>query len=206
MNNLSIIILIVVAVLGGYIVGLLDSRFTRSLLGRIKKIKDDGVLLKVSNGEQGKLVVEFMNRPIKALDALSAEDKANFTRVISFLNDLLGVEKPIEQKTATIEQAATGEVGQTPIGGSVPTVLLGEPAIKPVRRPLTLVEMINEEINKRIVGTGLEMTLIKLVTRPDDSIYYCVGSDKFEDLEQITNKEARDLIKKTIKEWQASKN
>jgi predicted phosphoribosyltransferase len=66
--------------------------------------------------------------------------------------------------------------------------------------------MINEEINKRIVGTALEMTLIKLVTRPDDSIFYCVGSDKFDDLEQITNKEARDLIKKTIKEWQASKN
>jgi hypothetical protein len=206
MNNLSIIILIVVAVLGGYIVGLLDSRFTRSLLGRIKKIKDDGVLLKVSNGEQGKKVVVFMNRPINSLEDLSVEDKAIFTHVTSLLNDLLGVEKPKKQKVAAIEQPSTGEVVQTPKGVTTPAVFLGEPAIKPVKRPLTLVEMINEEINKRIVGTALEMTLIKLVTRPDDSIFYCVGSDKFDDLEQITNKEARDLIKKTIKEWQASKN
>lgn len=207
MNFLTIVLLIVIGVIGGYILGLVDSKFTHTLVDTITKARNSKTVLRVVRSKNEQLELEVNGRVVGNAIDLKGDEKE---MLIAIRDRLESIAKP--------------SVANTKLNSEVPTTLFESPQHLPPqadnisatlvhkslnqstkelpKRPQTLVEMINDEISKRTEGTNLSSQKIRIESRSDDSIVYFFGSVPYDTIEKIPDKDARDLIKRTIKDWQ----
>ncbi|MEI7844211.1 MAG: hypothetical protein WCK35_00265 [Chloroflexota bacterium] len=249
MNLGPAIILIVIAAIAGYVIGIVDSRITNSLL---KKKQAEATLVDNTgqpgndesnvNGEHTVLKVTI-DKALKwhlELDGTRFENPGEITteqrqRVVSVVvqmrpwldgkaapaaqsNPIADVEKvviptppvstpvlPASKTPATLtkEQApAAKDPLKIDAMRGLRSLLNNEVKAPGDKKGLSIVAMIDEVLQAKLLGTPLMEKVIRLEDGPMGQVIVCVGSNRYEGVGEVTNPEIRDIIKEAIAEWE----
>lgn len=211
MDILPVIILIVVAAVAGYFLGLLDSRLTHSLFDTIKKLKDNSQVLKVTQGPDG-LRFTLHDHSLEVDPRLTAEERATLAEIISQLGGRIGdgefgaASQGLSKDSKAAPSNAVANMPSSLTMADSPTASLAAGVVASSgKRPQTLLEMINQELERRSVDIGMSNCRVRLGSRPDLSVYYDVGSERYDEIDLIPDEYIRGLIDQTLKEWGAAK-
>ena len=249
MSLVPAIILIIIAAIAGYVIGIVDSKITNSLL---KKNQAEATLAENTgqsgrdesnlNGEHTvlKVVIDKALKWHLELDGTRLENPGEITieqrqRVVSVVVQM----RPwLEGKVAPAAQS-------TPSAAVEPVVILTPPVstlVSPTSKtpaPLTkeqapaakdplkidamrglrsllnnevkapgdkkvqsIVAMIDEVLQAKLLGTPLMEKVIRLEDGPMGQVIVCVGPNRYEGVGDVPNPEIRDIIKEAIAEWE----
>ena len=202
-----VVLLIALAAIGGYILGLLDSKFTNFLIGSVRKQEDKDTLLKIESASPGSYLVTVRGLPIKKMEDVDPETTMEIRLSMQQVGLQMGA--PSSQPKATSAKKAKPQVvmGESPTQPLPPTIMpvkarvVSElPKTQRITKPKNLFEMITDDLQKRADAEGLNC-VIKMEARPNDAIVYKVDGEVFEAPEKISDQRVRALVEKTLSEW-----
>lgn len=205
MNIQTVIVLIALSVIGGYLFGVLDGRFTNRLMKGIKEkqderlspsfhmdLHDDGSLHFYVGDKEVKRSSEIPNNIHKGLSGAPDSIKA---LLLDNHSDEIGA----EQQTDSLPHSniPLGHDRQQELGSRIPK---SQAVASIPKHPQTLAELIDDQVQRRVESDGIT-TLVKIETKPDKSIVFRVGNDVYDDFEKIKNERVRTLVRQVIQEW-----
>lgn len=128
----------------------------------------------------------------------TALDKGVFSDVDLIVKQSLGQELPKSEKLTDLG------IEEPQIIEPVPAVVkIGQPAVAaPKKEPLTIVEQINEEIEKLAAGTPQEARRIHLADNGHQGVVVWVGVEHFEDVDAVPYPEVKQLLKAAVARWE----
>lgn len=196
----TIVILIALAAIGGYVIGILDSKFTQTLIEKVTAKRDLPPFLSVRLLRDEQFSIQIQGQPINTDGRLPPEQVETIKRIDLALRAITKEGGRNPHKPTTRENPP---IAPQPSG---PALLAADtnsstPPTGKFARPLNLVEMINNELLKKSEENGLTIKL-RLEMKPDDSISYRVGPESYPSVENIPDPQAREIFKKTLAEWQ----
>ena len=236
MNLGPAIILIVIAVVAGYVFGIIDSRMTNAMLKKKEKTEapdsstnTDSLDTQPANRIDEHTVLKMtIDKALKwhlELDGVLLENPAEMTieqrqRAVSVVVQM----RPwLEGKTAP--PVAIAPV-PAPIPDRTPTPPIKEQTPAPkdsikldamrglrsllnndIKNPaekkgLSIVAMIDEVLQAKLLGTHLIGKSIRLEDGPNGEVIFCVGPNRYDSVNDVPDPEIQEIIKQAIADWE----
>jgi hypothetical protein len=239
MNIGPAIILIIVAAIAGYALGIIDSRITASLR---KKTEEKSAPLAIETsttelnrlGEHIALMVtidkalkwhlELDGVRIEDINAINSEQRQRLVNIIVQMRPWLDGTTPTQTAAPVIaappptpELPPTKPLNALPPAQPAPAASKAPLKIDPLRgfrcllnndikapgeqKNLSIVAMIDEVLQAKLVGTSLMNRAIRLEDSPQGEVIVCVDAQRYMGVDAVPESEIRDIIKAAIAEW-----
>jgi hypothetical protein len=233
------IILIIVAAIAGYVVGIIDSRMTTAVQ---KKISDDTaaknasltaanaeeqervgehVVLKVSIDKALKWRLDLDGKRLDDPNTMSAEQRQRVVNVVVQMRPWIDGKpaqvaapqpEPVPEALPSLRSLSTINPTQTAIP------ITPQPRVDPMRglrsllksevkapgegRGVSIVTMIDEVLQAKLLGTTLLNKGIRLEEGSSGEVIVYVGFDRYSGVDAVPDPEIRAIIKAAISDWE----
>jgi hypothetical protein len=232
------IILIIVAAIAGYVLGIIDSRLTASVQ---KKMADSApattgeaqpavndqnkpgehVVLKVSIDLALKWHLELDKIRIEDFSQMNAEQRQRLVNIVMQIRPWIDGKPvstdaplPVPQPAPEVPSVKTlmaTSLAQPPISSPAPRVdplrglrslLKNEVKIPGESKSTSIVAMIDEVLQAKLMGTTLFSQGIRLEEGPMGEVIVIVGRNKYQGVDAVPEPEIRAIIKSAISDWE----
>jgi hypothetical protein len=223
-NIVPAIILIIVAAIAGYGLGILDSRLTGALKQKIddsaeeKKEKkeetvnpDEHTVLKVTVNLALKWHVELDGVRVEP-ENLTAEQRTRLVNTVVQIRPWIDAKpapspapQPPAPRLAPVSMASANAPTIPPprvdIARGVRTLIQNE-VKKPEAPPMSIVAMIDDVLQKQLAGTPLEEKGIHLEEGAVGEVIVLVGKEYYPGIDAVPDPEIRGVIRTAIATWE----
>lgn len=112
----------------------------------------------------------------------------------------------VQQEATSTPEPQTPIQPQYPIEDAlVPPEIEAEEEGEPEVRMLSVVDEVNDILQKKLHGSPLAGKGILLMENHNQEIRFWVGLDSYNDVEEIPDSEVRNIIDESVREWEASR-
>ncbi len=225
-NTTTIIFLVVGAILG-YLFGLIDSWVTKGIQKKNEEKPEPEVIIKDIPGvlrvkvEEGHTKVEVDGITLSPA-TMTPDQRARLVNII------VQIRPWIDGKTASAQPAAPAPKAAAPAAAPAPVSLTPSPStsaveppkmnlaksaaalIKPLPtaaeppKPTTIIGMIDEVLQEKLLTSPLKDSLIKLEEGRLGEVIVVVGDKKFDGVDAVPDEAVQKIIREAIAEWNAS--
>lgn len=190
----------------------------RKLVDAEKKLEDAQLLRAQTPGvvvpsllrlhkEENRMVVEMDGKPLSGV--LSADGKKRLIELISHVRPFIEGAQPLPPIAMT-QTPLTQPPLVSPAVSEVKPVSILTP-LQPAKKLdpekqfalLSIVQQIDTVLQKKLVGTPLEDTGIRLQDSPQGEVEVYVGLQKYESIDEVADEKIRSMIRAAISEWES---
>ncbi len=176
----------------------------------------------------GRMTARLEGQPLSSSRTLNRQQQARLRQVLTEFNRLVGESLSAPEPAPSSPRPAAGPAAASPppapvsAEDSVPgtfaatlpeqpgvrTLLTGPPILgggtrseAPAEAPQSIVEQINEIVQTKLADSPLAEKRIRLEETPSGGMLVCVGTERFETIDEVADPSVRALLKQSVAEW-----
>jgi hypothetical protein len=227
------IILIIIAAIAGYVIGIVDSRLTASLRKKTDEVSapetelvaketnrpGEHTVLKVTVDEGLKWHLELDGTRLDNPDAISPEQHQRTVNVVVQMRPWLEgkavpvaaapVPEPLPQRLPITSPVVQPPPASAPLKidafRGFRSLLNNDVKAPGEKKSISIVTMIDDVLQAKLLGSPLMEKAIRLEEGPLGEVVVCVGSQRYEGVGAVPEGEIRDIIKAAIADWEKSR-